>query len=430
MSTTEERARQAATQIPVELEEEEEEEGIEEEEGKAIPQWHVSSSVLASFWGGVMPRLAAAVWSHELYNTKPALEWPPKKCPHNYTPYPIKGQALKKFWNGLAFLVFPHNDADPDNLAKEYKRLREDLDVGVRDGARFSDGQRQAHEVLNYFDPDGSAANRMLMRVIREEAYDFILHARGLDVFVPPKPWDVRSLKAVSIPEAVDYSTLVEEPDLEEEREISEEARNEMKKKRILTRRRLLRTYKIRNTGHPPIAIPGGRSKRPIPTIQMAAPTGVSWASPKWFKRRYKENEEGNWYLTGSIYRGIMAELPKLIAALWYEVELFDAQPKKKDTYFYKFENDGLKSLVAERIETALPENFKIKVAQPEENPGLPRWDPKDIMITQEGMTIPSPWRKSGGNVVYKSPDTRAMLGQIMSGLAGNPVFTDTLTCE
>lgn len=362
-----------------------------------MPKWYVPGSVISALWGNVMPRLAAMVWRHENGDTSGThLEWPPDSEPQEVgtlKAYPVDEAAREKFWDALVRNSFTSQDA--------YRALQPSLMNRVpRDKAQFSEGQRASHVVLDYFDPESDRqSSRMLpMRVIRADAYDFVLSSKGMDVFIPPNPFG----------EDMDYD--------------SEKGRQA-----------ILQMYKFRKTGVPPIGLPGvpatgpakdGQDDYLIPIPQLSAPTGAYQIHEEWARG---EAANVKWWLSGSAYRGIMSELPRIIAYKWYEEaawpdDAFDSDPRTTRARFYDGA-DGLKRLLEERLETRLPNELKIRVlkdnTRPPEANGLSAWNERDIMITNRGLYIPDPG---------DAPQSAELIDAIESGRAGNPVFTDTAT--
>jgi hypothetical protein len=365
--------------------------------GARRTQWHMPGSVLSALWGRIMPRLAARVWRTQFGLLRPGetrLSFPPASTKEpekigNLLGYLVEGPELEPFWRVLVEVSMGAQDA------KAY------LDGLQRDGstrAGVTAGQRSALAVLRYFDPKTPSEFRIPVRFIDSESYDFILHSGGLDIFVPPNPARMS-----------DFNTLHDfDNPADRERALAE----------------ILRMYRFRVTGAPPIGLPGVPATSPdaeddylTPTIQLAAPTGVSMAHEEWLRGTSAGNPK--WYITGAVYRGIMAELPRIIASLWHEGRVWTNQSEadKDRTYAGRFRAD-LKELLEERLEANLPKEMRFDVGRRPPNGGGATWNPRDVMITHEGLVVPDP-----GN---KSPDLTSVLVAIEKGIAGNPVFTDS----
>jgi hypothetical protein len=119
------------------------------------------------------------------------------------------------------------------------------------------------------------------------------------------------------------------------------------------------------------------------------------------------------WQLAGSVYRGIMIELPRVIAVIWAEeiAEKKGCRPDAK-SYMKRFglpDDPGLRDIFRERLETALPRNVRMRFEQ---------YRGKDVRITNEGLFFPMP---------PEPPTVDDMIIEIRDGRAGNPVFTDSM---
>lgn len=352
------------------------------------PDWYVPGSVVSALWGSVMPRLAATVWKGDLV-------WPPPSAERQLVhddmhAYPVTGEAQRKFWAKLAEIAF--------GSVETYQNLREELDsAGEVNHRRFSAGQRAAHVVLDYFDPDHQTSQRMHLRVIRAHGYDFVLSSNGLDVFIPENPF--------------------------EDGESGNGAGS--------GRAKVLQMYKFRETGKPPIGLPGVPASFPptggdilIPIPQLSTPTGAYQVHDDWVKGMANDV---TWWISGSAYRGMMAALPRIIASMWYEEVVWPDEPLEvkgkpnPNTTRGRFDTE-LKKLLEERMETILPVDINVVPAGPVDPDalGLPGWKSRDIMITDKAIWIPHP---------DEAPEEKALLDAIEQGTAGNPVFTDSGPC-
>lgn len=346
-------------------------------------RWYIPGSVLNALWGSVMPRLAATVWRNKL-------EWPPRGTQGQLVEgsmyaFPLAGEAIKAFWSALAENGF--------GSEKNYTNVRDKLDGSgtLENGIRVSAGQRAAHVCLEYFDPAGHLDKRMPVRIIRAEAYDFVLSSDGLDIFIPDDP----------------FKDGNGEPDL------------------AGGRTQVVNLYRFRETGRRPIALPGvpmtfkaANSHVLIPIPQLTTPTGSYQIHEGW--TRGKANDV-KWWIAGSTYRGIMASLPRIIACKWYD-ELVgknygpDASVRPTVDRF----GSELRKLLEERIETKLPALMQIQVASGREKHPA-GWHAWDVMITDQGFRFPDPGT---------APTPDEILEAIEKGRAGNPVFTDSDTDE
>jgi hypothetical protein len=383
-------------------------------------KWYIRSSVINALWSEVMGRLAAMVWLSEL-DFGGDLKFPDPDAPRELVycskghpedecseecglwAHKIEGKALKRFWHALAAVGFP-KDKDPEERfwnGDEFQRPEpSDPCLGP--------DQRHLLHVLKYFDPVeyNNNAKRMTVRVLYAEAYDFILYDGGLDLFVPPKPW--RKEWDDSAPRSLEG--------LDEE-QVKEEMRD-------WTRHEILRMYKFRKTGSPAIGLSGvpatsstDESDYRVP--MSAAPTGPTDVPHDWMRGMAAET---NWWVTGSVYAAVNQTLPRLVASLWFEEEV--RKPNEKDDHYpmsYRCRwqtGGGVKDLIQHRLETR--RGCEIELGDPEDWEKTPddNWNPRDVMITSSGLVIPHP----GGR-----PELEKLLGDIAAGVAGNPVFTNTI---
>lgn len=367
-------------------------------------RWYMAGSVLNALWGNIMPRLAAAVWRGDLV-------WPPKTgavpLDDGLLAHPLKDQALEVFADELVEIGF----GTQENYLK-----------AARGRNRLTGSQLSTLVATEYFHPGAAAAylknrppdeHRLTLRVIQAESYDFVLSDGGLDVFVPPTPG---SAEPGPVPPGK-----------------TDEARKEV-----------LQFYKFRETSKPPIGLPGApTSSLPedrdsfINIPQLTAPTGSHQVPEGWIRAMANQVE---WWLSGSLYRGLMGAYPRIIASMWYEEVAWGAEepkysPKSREqTYRSRFErgegkgkgDDDLKEMLEERVETVLPEELGIFVPSIKERPAWlegkdpPGWNPNDIMIASDGLYFPDPG---------DAPTWDELLEAIKSGVAGNPVFTDSGPC-
>ena len=364
---------------------------------KNPPDWYMPGSVLSALWGSVMPRLAASVWKGRL--GLGGLIWPPPGAAPQLIfgdlyAYRIAGSALVDFWDSLAKIAF--------GSARKYRRIQKEIRAGRgTNGHRLTNAELAAHVVLDYFDPRATtgqkAATRIPMRVIHAESYDFILSSDGLDVFIPRDPF------------------------------VGEDRAVRLRAGRI----KVLQMYKFRETGRPPIGLPGlpatfakNGDDRLISIPQLTAPTGAYQLDESWARGRAGDVA---WWISGTSYRGMMNALPRIIASMWYEKVVWPQEPLTVNgapnprTTRGRF-GSRLRELLEERMETILPAKMKIDVRSarrpvPTGATSLPGWNARDIMITNEGMVFPDPG---------PPPEAKALLDAIEAGNAGNPVFTDT----
>lgn len=356
----------------------------------ALPAWCMPGSVLSALWGTLMPRVAALMWKAEVAGEgfDSRLAWPPgppDEVLGNLPVYSLKADALTSFRNHVARVGFGAGvladavPSSPDGL------------TGLK---------RVTHLVLQYFASAGQGSGTpgcecVPVRMIQANAYDFVLSSAGLDIFIPPNPFMTNG-----------------HPDMPN------------------GQAKVLQMYKFRETGKPPVGLPGNPSSFAgadylVPIPQLTAPTGAHQIHEVWVRERVPAVD---WWLAGSSYRGMMAALPRIIANLWYEQVVWPTTPLPAvlgsgASTQARFPTD-LRLLLAERMETALPVDMDVCLmdsTHPDpEWTGLPCWTPHDIMITNTGLYFPDPG---------PPPDADRLLDAIERGQAGNPVFTDSVPC-
>jgi hypothetical protein len=377
-------------------------------------KWYMPGSVLNALWGNIMSRLAASVWLGRL-------DWPPKTTPEKHPggleAYPVDGTAMPKLAEQIVRIAFTRK------ANESWKAIEQSFVLAAERQDRLTNAQRSTLITTQYFHPGAAEAylphrppeaHRMPLRVIKARGYDFVLSDQGLDLFVPPKP-------------GAPYGR--------------EDWGKVDKKEEPAAREDVLQFYKFRETSEPPIGLPRApatafpdNGSPPsdffVSVPQLTAPTGSHQVPEAWMKGLAPTV---SWWLSGSLYRGIMAVLPRIIASKWYEEVAWDPATATTDGYttagedqtyrtrFYK--KGGLRELLEEHTETVLPKSLAIVVAGkpswvPKEAPG---WNERDVMITSEGLYIPDPG---------DAPEWTELAKAIESGVAGNPVFTDTGPCQ
>lgn len=138
------------------------------------------------------------------------------------------------------------------------------------------------------------------------------------------------------------------------------------------------------------------------------------------------------WQLEGSVYRGMMTEIPRIIATAWIEIQ--DGTTGKEAAYHPRVfdavlapRTDGLRSLFKERLETTVPNRsrmlFELQPAAPP--PGIP-WSKDDVVITNCGFFFPGPEQPAKDPATGAPASLRRLIQEIEAGRAGNPVFTDS----
>lgn len=394
--------------------------------------WSIPAGVLNSFWCDFFPCLVAAAW-HEAEGCSPAYRksGDPPALARGMNSDDILALLVwleARMISGTTPGVSPTPGATPSSVA--LRRVRAIIHFLMR------------HK--------GVRGSRFPMWIAGTGGYDFILSDQGIELFMPDAP----------------QGTSVADRELD-----------------------LLRYYTFRQSGRPSLGIPGYMTGS-MSLLSVDAPVGPSqvevdpistfWAlgldpscaeaarllgrwgvsksaqdvisalvrDPAYASTKAGKNALSRpptipmtfdeylcamrpfrcWQVSGAVYRGIAAELPRIVATAWMEPPPAVTLPQNTlglstagpfQSRFADPGDNGLRSLVRERLETALPDakqmHFEAKaVANP---PAAPLWDADDLMITNQGFIFPP---------LPTRPSLCVMLTQIAEGRAGNPVFTDS----
>ena len=160
--------------------------------------------------------------------------------------------------------------------------------------------------------------------------------------------------------------------------------------------------------------------------------------------------KERCWFLSGSVFRRIAAEMPRLKARLWID-EIQSIPPVRKEAYLSDA-NDGCRKLFADRLEMSLPkcEEMYFRGGEltnnplggmtvnplppippiPQPSPIFPfpsfplfpssaskKYNPDEIYIHNKGISLPA---------VGKGPSQKDIYASWKNGAAANPTFTDS----
>ncbi len=124
------------------------------------------------------------------------------------------------------------------------------------------------------------------------------------------------------------------------------------------------------------------------------------------------------WQVSGSVFRGIQTELPRVVATNWLEQLTSPVTPNASSYNSRKDTPNGLRKIFMERLESLLHSMPPMAMAfQPQNTPA--NWDADDIMVTNQGFHFP--------RIPQVPPTADAIMTQIVNGEAGNPVFTDSM---
>lgn len=134
------------------------------------------------------------------------------------------------------------------------------------------------------------------------------------------------------------------------------------------------------------------------------------------------------WVLSGSVYRGILEQFPRIVAGLWADdpASRVDQIPTEGTP-----PRPGLKVHCERRMETSFPDEMRLeRVDDPPvaDHAAIPAgvWDDKQLMVTNVGIFFPKTVGHEGDT---SATPLERLLVSIVDGRAGNPVFTDSSRC-
>jgi hypothetical protein len=383
------------------------------------PEWEIPASHLNTLWSHVLPRLVAIAWREGTS----IRDWQERQL----------AEATSVDLSNRRWSVDVKSDPQrgTDSLQKE-------CDGSWAFLTRVS--------ALNSYLARGDA---MPIRIMGEGGFDFILSPQGLDIFIPDKPEKRRDLvhyytfrrtgrRSIGIPKYMDcdvsgiqtdsptgpsaiwmnYDSVVE---LVERHSADDECKAAVV--------RCLDTHLSRE------GRAGQLQVRLAPQTFMCIMEGLRC-----------------WQLSGAVYRGIMTELPRIVANIW--LERIDGVDGANNSYATRFESsDKCREIFEERLETSLPPLMEMRIDDPVSQAAAPldsvsiaeplpsgRLDPAtnrdlvpdslslvsitpqcssfDVRITNNGVFLPQ--------LDNGVPTESEVYAAMMNGTAGNPVFTDS----
>lgn len=134
------------------------------------------------------------------------------------------------------------------------------------------------------------------------------------------------------------------------------------------------------------------------------------------------------WQLSGSVYRGVQVELPRIIATMWVEQALDSNAANVSNTYASQIITpDGLRNVLKAHLESSFHPDMAIAFHAGD-----------DLKITNHGLLFPTirslfdPTQAANSftGVTTESQALLAVFAQIEHGRAGNPVFTDSVRTD
>lgn len=131
------------------------------------------------------------------------------------------------------------------------------------------------------------------------------------------------------------------------------------------------------------------------------------------------------WVVSGTVFRGVLEQFPRAVADHWSDDP--GADLKAMD----------VREECEERLEVALPAGMRFEF---QDAPGAPSdplgirgngelWEARHLMVTNTGFLFPAEigYTDGSGDCVARNRDD--LLTAIITGRAGNPVFTDSSAC-
>lgn len=359
--------------------------------------WSVSASVLQILWGEIFPRFVAYRW---------------RQSPMRY-PSPLPAAAGEVSIPDLIQAIHTYIHELPAGAKKAACVTSGGTpfcDLSVPDLTPF---EHKARMVIDGLQAAQSAGLAVPIRILGVGGFDFILSDAGLDLFAPRRPVDPAEL---------------------------------------------LRFYEMREPGRPAFGIPGYLDEADAMAFDVHAPTGPSqiWIDDQGFAATpvnlgrscfletlrclFAEDiepevrRESNWVrppakkftipglfaalapsrcwqLEGAVYRGILEQLPRVVATVWREEVTGCTGPQSYHARFHTV--DKMREIFEERMETMLPPPDAMVFRTPQGSEP----DIADITVSNQGILFP----RAGS-----CPPLDSMFAAIAQGRAGNPVFTDS----
>ena len=438
----------------------------------------VPAKTLNALWTGLWPRMAARIW------LDPALSWPVKKDPTTGEWRDI-GPDLQ-VWiesflgtNNVSNPVSgPGNQLKPGDPAVNAQSLTDFKGNHRTDGSpEFQREMRALHAYLH----QPLDAGRAPIRLVGEGAYDFILTEQGVDLWTPPDiraggateaeqrqllldayefrrtgrpPLAIANVMegAVDFPDAptgpgqiaspVDMKLLLElcvntgDGTALEYCGVREGAIRWIREAEARELDRGALEQELRQ-----VLAALGATVDDIEAIVLASDPLEAFL--EWLDdHRLAEDESCTplstelyrcalltqrcWVLTGSVFRGVLEQFPREVADRWARSPNFDIRaidPRHE---------------CEQRLEVRFPQRMRFEFTPPigpdfvdalgiipnPLNLATPLWDREHVMVTNTGLLFPTEIGDNGS-----AGSVGDLLTAIVTGRAGNPIFTDTRAC-
>lgn len=352
------------------------------EQELSTERWRISSELLAVFWEDVFPRLVARSWE------KPASLVGPDG--EEVAPPPFFGDAT-------AWLLAYADDLMARGVGTD--RFREQLD---RLRSYFRGTLEGFDDPIPVFGLPGIG-------------YDFVLSDDGMDLLLPPDPWDGR----YDAPEREVYRMYT----------YRETARRAIKVPGV--------TGAAGESGIPNLVSTDGLGSRvtmTIPELSEVAAKVQAAADPcerksclaKGFEKgsTTPDTHEADlmgycglmedaraWQLSGRAWRALLNQLPRVVAWVWFEQSVA-GNTLSYETRWTDPGDEGLRSIFEERLEMDLP---------PAAHMRFEASDSDEVVLTNQGLFVPP----------LPAPPSRGdLLTAWQAGTGGMPVFSDSARTE
>jgi hypothetical protein len=368
------------------------------------PTWTITASELQLLWGEIFPRIVGLAW---LFN-----------CPNPFPTGPIQGLLGNRL---IAYRNWLIGDPSPPTTA-------------IDDFNETLFGKRMKR-VSDYLGTAGSAA--MPIRYHGVGAFDFVLSDYGIDLFAPPGPPSQLELLRYYQFRNTGRSTIGIPTYLDRAKDLAFEVQSPAGPSQVWTDQNGLNASISgdqctlgdleclddplqRYVAPDPPALEDLRTrfrdlKKNPDLVDYLQPLFRSFTPVRNFTIQgyYAATTRLRcWQLEGSVYRGILEQLPRVVATVWREQGMNCASGS---SYADRFGNPrAMRGIFEERLETTLPA-YDDMVFEVGSRPGDPPL--LDVEISNQGIRFP----EAGA-----APAVERMFEAIATGAAGNPVFTDT----
>lgn len=346
-------------------------------------EWEVPASVVQVLWGDIFPRFVAYRWVEGSF--------PPPIPPMNPVVAPaILAQAIQNYIDGL-----PIPDRQPF--------------------------ERRADVVLAYLnDP---LKDHIPIKFTTSGGFDFLVTDAGIELFSPMKPEDRAELLRYYEYRLPGKGTIGIPSYLDEAGALAFDVQSPVSPSQIFID---FLTYTGAGGGPPwspgcvlqdqenclDFEIFGGDERREFADFEPAGlPPEPGWIGPvrriTYASYLAAITKPRCWWLEGAVYRGILEQLPRVVATAWREQVLSCTGDTSYTTLLA--ESDGLRTIFNQRLESSLPPAERMVF---ELDATI-----SDVTISNQGIRVPDPGAP---------PALDTMFTAIANGRAGNPVFTDS----